>query len=203
MLFFIFDFKRFSCVPASGQLNQINDDLGKLQKELKSCQGNIKTLNSKLTYDMWDATSAVCCVFCSLCLTFLCPFCRTHCNSQVLSQKQLCDERLAAAKLEYEKKLLKPAAELVRCFSLSTPSESKKRSENQTHLTFKPDLHSYTPPLLPVPFQESAPGAATKEEVKISTVASTMTNLSKPQVKEAAEILTNEITVGKGEDTKG
>lgn len=147
--------------------------------------------------------STVCCVFCSLCVTFLCPFCRTHCNSQVLSQKQLCDERLAAAKLEYEKKLLKPAAELVRCFSLSTPSESKKRSENQTNLTFKPDLRSYTPPLWPFFFQESAPGAATKEEVKISTAASTMTNLSKPQVKEAAEILTNEITVGKGEDTKG
>ncbi|XP_023278974.1 Golgi membrane protein 1-like [Seriola lalandi dorsalis] len=35
-----------------GQLNQLNDDLGKLQKELQSCQGNINTLNSKLTYDM-------------------------------------------------------------------------------------------------------------------------------------------------------
>lgn len=35
-----------------GQLNQLNDDLGKLQKALQSCQGNIKTLNNKLTYDM-------------------------------------------------------------------------------------------------------------------------------------------------------
>lgn len=35
-----------------GQLNQLNDDLGKLQKELQSCQGNIKTLNDKLTFDM-------------------------------------------------------------------------------------------------------------------------------------------------------
>lgn len=34
------------------QLNQLNDDLGKVQKELQSCQGNINTLNSKLTYDM-------------------------------------------------------------------------------------------------------------------------------------------------------
>ncbi|TMS03145.1 LMBR1 domain-containing protein 2 [Larimichthys crocea] len=63
-----------------GQLNQLNDDLGKLQKELQSCQGNIKTLNNKLMYDM------------------------THCQSQVLSQKELCDERVAAAKLEVQKK---------------------------------------------------------------------------------------------------
>uniref|UniRef100_A0A3Q1G0R3 Uncharacterized protein n=1 Tax=Acanthochromis polyacanthus TaxID=80966 RepID=A0A3Q1G0R3_9TELE len=66
-----------------GQLNQLNDDLGKLQKELQSCQGNINTLNNKLTYDM------------------------THCHSQVLSQKELCDERMAAAKLEFEKKMEK------------------------------------------------------------------------------------------------
>ncbi|XP_051277602.1 Golgi membrane protein 1 isoform X1 [Dicentrarchus labrax] len=66
-----------------GQLNQLNDDLGKLQKELQSCQGSIKTLNSKLTYDM------------------------THCQSQVLSQKELCDERVAAAKLEVQKKMEK------------------------------------------------------------------------------------------------
>ncbi|XP_074527031.1 Golgi membrane protein 1 isoform X2 [Halichoeres trimaculatus] len=66
-----------------GQVNQLSDDLGKLQKELQSCQGNIKTLNNKLTYDM------------------------THCNSQVLSQKELCDERVAAAKLEVQKKMEK------------------------------------------------------------------------------------------------
>lgn len=66
-----------------GQLNQLNDDVGQLQKELQSCQGSIKTLNNKLTYDM------------------------THCNSQVLSQKELCDERVAAAKLEAQKKMEK------------------------------------------------------------------------------------------------
>ncbi|XP_072243929.1 protein GOLM2-like isoform X2 [Leuresthes tenuis] len=66
-----------------GQLNQLNDDLGKLQKELQSCQGNINTLNNKLTYDM------------------------THCNSQVLSQKELCEERVAAAKREVQKKMEK------------------------------------------------------------------------------------------------
>ncbi|KAM7392061.1 hypothetical protein PAMP_022702 [Pampus punctatissimus] len=66
-----------------GQLNQLSDDLGKLQKELQSCQGNINTLNNKLTYDM------------------------TRCHSQVLSQKDLCDERVAAAKLEVQKKMEK------------------------------------------------------------------------------------------------
>lgn len=35
-----------------GQVNQLNDDLKKLQKELQSCQNNIKTLNKKLSYDM-------------------------------------------------------------------------------------------------------------------------------------------------------
>uniref|UniRef100_UPI0037E844CC Golgi membrane protein 1 isoform X2 n=1 Tax=Semicossyphus pulcher TaxID=241346 RepID=UPI0037E844CC len=78
-----------------GQLNQLNDDLGKLQKELQSCQGNIKTLNNKLTYDM------------------------THCNSQVLSQKELCDERVAAAKLEVQKKMEK----LIAPSGVSSPQE--------------------------------------------------------------------------------
>lgn len=74
-----------------GQVNQLNDDLGKVQKELQSCQGNIKNLNNRLTYDM------------------------THCQSQVLSQKELCDERVAAAKLEVQKKMEK----------LITPSKSE------------------------------------------------------------------------------
>ncbi|XP_019722686.1 Golgi membrane protein 1 isoform X3 [Hippocampus comes] len=68
-----------------GQLNQMNDDLVKLQKELQACQSNVKTLNDKLTYDM------------------------TQCNSQILTQKELCDERVAAAKLEVQKKMTKLA----------------------------------------------------------------------------------------------
>ncbi|XP_063346553.1 Golgi membrane protein 1 isoform X2 [Pelmatolapia mariae] len=66
-----------------GQLSWLNDALGKLEKELQSCQGNINTLNNKLMYDM------------------------TQCNAQVLSQKELCNERVAAAKLEAEKKMQK------------------------------------------------------------------------------------------------
>lgn len=42
----------FGCNCAVGQLSQLNNDLGKLQKELQSCQGNIKTLDKKLIYDM-------------------------------------------------------------------------------------------------------------------------------------------------------
>ncbi|XP_030594271.1 Golgi membrane protein 1 isoform X2 [Archocentrus centrarchus] len=66
-----------------GQLNQLNDVVGKLQKELQGCRGNIKTLNDKFMYDM------------------------TQCNAQVLSQKEMCDERVAAVKLEVEKKMQK------------------------------------------------------------------------------------------------
>lgn len=93
-----------------GQLNQLSDDLGKLQKELQSCQGNIKTLNNKLTYDM------------------------THCNSQVLSQKELCDERVAAAKLEVQKKMDK----LIASQGVSSPLVNAVEGAVQTGAdTFK------------------------------------------------------------------
>nr|XP_057928104.1 Golgi membrane protein 1 [Doryrhamphus excisus] len=119
-----------------GQLNQMNDDLGKLQKELQGCQGNINTLNNKLTYDM------------------------THCHSQVLSQKELCEERVEAAKMEVEKKmeklLLHAVAEekadsggvkeeattgTVKTLADDNPSASKgnDRSGLQTNEIFKDD----------------------------------------------------------------
>ncbi|XP_033828813.1 Golgi membrane protein 1 [Periophthalmus magnuspinnatus] len=87
-----------------GQLNQLNDDVGQLQKELQSCQGSIKTLNNKLTYDM------------------------THCNSQVLSQKELCDERVAATKLEAQKKMEK----LIASLQANTPDVEIKVSNETT-----------------------------------------------------------------------
>lgn len=60
--------------------------------------------------------------------------CSTHCNSQVLSQKELCDERLANAKLEFEKKMSKlgapPSASVqVRCFSLLQDTDQEKELE--------------------------------------------------------------------------
>ncbi|XP_014849764.1 PREDICTED: Golgi membrane protein 1 isoform X2 [Poecilia mexicana] len=66
-----------------GQLNQMNNDLGKLQKELQRCQANTSILGNKLTVDI------------------------AHCQSQVLSQKKLCDEKVAAVKLEVQKNVQK------------------------------------------------------------------------------------------------
>ncbi|KAK6312879.1 hypothetical protein J4Q44_G00162260 [Coregonus suidteri] len=63
------------------QLNVLNEDLGKVQKEFQSCQGNLNTLNKKLTYDM------------------------TQCNTQILAQREDCAEKVAAAKQEVQKKL--------------------------------------------------------------------------------------------------
>lgn len=42
-----------------------------------------------------------------MCVSVFVHVCRTHCHSQVLSQKELCDERVAAAKLEVQKKMEK------------------------------------------------------------------------------------------------
>lgn len=136
-----------------GQLNQISDDLGKLQKEIQGCQGNIKTLNNKLTYDM------------------------THCQSQVLSQKELCDERLAAAKLEVQKKMEK----------LITPSGVTSQQENAVDGTAKED---------------GAGVMAGVDAVKTSTVVSHTPSLSQPKENDLPELLTNEIIVEKGPDAQ-
>ncbi|XP_044051855.1 Golgi membrane protein 1 isoform X2 [Siniperca chuatsi] len=132
-----------------GQLNQLNDDLGKLQKELQSCQGNIKTLNSKLTYDM------------------------TQCHSQVLSQKELCDERVAAAKLEVHKKMEK-----------LVPPPGVSLQENAVNEAVK----------------EGGPVMTVAGAVKTSTVVSHTPSLSQPKENEPPELLTNEIIVDKGPD---
>uniref|UniRef100_A0A674AAE0 Golgi membrane protein 1 n=1 Tax=Salmo trutta TaxID=8032 RepID=A0A674AAE0_SALTR len=69
------------CIIDGRQLNELNEDLGKVQKEFQSCQGNLNTLNKKLTYDM------------------------TQCNTQILAQREDCAEMVAAAKQEVQKKL--------------------------------------------------------------------------------------------------
>lgn len=38
-------------------------------------------------------------------ISLLVCLCRTHCNADIMSQKELCDERVATAKLEVEKKM--------------------------------------------------------------------------------------------------
>ncbi|XP_022054792.1 Golgi membrane protein 1 isoform X1 [Acanthochromis polyacanthus] len=132
-----------------GQLNQLNDDLGKLQKELQSCQGNINTLNNKLTYDM------------------------THCHSQVLSQKELCDERMAAAKLEFEKKMEK----------LVPPPGVSSQQENAVDGAVK----------------DSKPVQIVPDGAQPATVVSHTPGLSEPKENEPSELLTNDIIVEKVE----
>lgn len=130
------------------QLNQISDDLGKLQKELQSCQGNIKTLTNKLTYDM------------------------THCNSQVLAQKELCDERVAAAKLEVQKKMEK----------LIPPPPVSSQPENPAGVAVKEDGAVMTG----------------TDAVKSSTVVSHTPTLTQPKEQESPGLLTNDIIVDDG-----
>lgn len=133
-----------------GQLNQLNDDLGMLQKELQSCQGNIKTLNNKLTYDM------------------------THCHSQVLSQKELCDERVAAAKLEVQKKMEK----------LIPPPGASSQQENAVD----------------GPAKDDGPVMTVADAVKTATVVSHTPSISQSKGNDPPELLTNDIIVDKGPD---
>ncbi|XP_033475985.1 Golgi membrane protein 1 isoform X2 [Epinephelus lanceolatus] len=132
-----------------GQLNQLNDDLGMLQKELQSCQGNIKTLNNKLTYDM------------------------THCHSQVLSQKELCDERVAAAKLEVQKKMEK-----------LIPPPGASSQENAVD----------------GPAKDDGPVMTVADAVKTATVVSHTPSISQSKGNDPPELLTNDIIVDKGPD---
>ncbi|KAL6114093.1 golm1 [Pungitius sinensis] len=132
-----------------GHFNQVNDDLGKLQKELQSCQGNIKTLTNKLTFDM------------------------THCQSQVLSQKELCDERLAAAKLEVQKKMDKLSSASV----VSPQGTAGATKEGKTVMT-------------------------EVDAVKTVTAVSQIADLSQPKGSDPPELLTNEIIVNKGPDAQ-
>lgn len=130
-----------------GQLNQLNDDLGKLQKELQNCQGSIKNLNNKLMYDM------------------------THCHTQVLSQKELCDERVAAAKLEAQKKWEK----------LVPPPAVSSQQDNTVDGAVKEDGAVVT----------------VADAVKTATVVSHTPSVSEPKENEPPELQTNEIIMDK------
>ncbi|XP_060926890.1 Golgi membrane protein 1 isoform X2 [Limanda limanda] len=132
-----------------GRVNQLNEEVGKLQKELQSCQGNINTLNSKLTYDM------------------------TQCHSQVLSQKELCDERVAAAKLEVQTKMEK---------LISSPSVVTSQ-EKTTDRAGKADR----------------PVVSVADPDKTSTVVSHTPSVSRKE-NEPTELLTNEIIFDQGSD---
>lgn len=139
-----------------GQLNQLNDDLGKLQNELQGCQGNLNTLNKKLTYDM------------------------TQCNTQILSQKELCDERVAAAKLEVQKKMEK----------VIPPPVASSQQVNGG-----PTLNGEGVD------KEEGQVKANLDETKTTPVVSQKPDLAQPKADEPPELLTNEIIVDKGLDT--
>ncbi|XP_041855892.1 Golgi membrane protein 1 [Melanotaenia boesemani] len=132
-----------------GQLNQLNDDVGKLQKELQNCQSNINTLNKKLTYDM------------------------THCHSQVLSQKELCDERVAAAKLEVQKKMEKLIPPVV-----VSSHENKETGVGKEDKTVKIVL----------------------DGVQAAATLSHTPSLFQPKENETSQLLTNNIIPDKGSD---
>ncbi|XP_006789800.1 Golgi membrane protein 1 isoform X3 [Neolamprologus brichardi] len=121
-----------------GQLSWLNDALGKLEKELQSCQGNINTLNNKLM---------------------------TQCNAQVLSQKELCNERVAAAKLEAEKKMQK---------LIHTPVSSQQENVGAVEINKSVKALSDGIP---------------------ATASSQTPSLSQPKGNKVQELLTNEIMV--------
>ncbi|XP_062855349.1 Golgi membrane protein 1 isoform X2 [Trichomycterus rosablanca] len=89
------------------QMKNLLEDLSRVQKELQSCQNNMNTLNKKLTYDT------------------------TQCNTQILAQKEDCNEKIAAAKLEVEKKYEKLSSEAQNQASVSATQKavSKPASE--------------------------------------------------------------------------
>ncbi|MEQ2267769.1 hypothetical protein XENORESO_010197 [Xenotaenia resolanae] len=130
-----------------GQLNQLNDDLGKLQKELQSCQANTSTLNNKFTVDM------------------------AHCQSQVLSQKMLCDEKVAAVKLEAQKNMQEEVS----------PPGDPGQQKNSDFGAVKED-----PTLKAVPSEAGA-----------MAVVSQISIISQGKGNKAPELLTNDIDIYK------
>uniref|UniRef100_A0A1A7WH60 Golgi membrane protein 1 n=1 Tax=Iconisemion striatum TaxID=60296 RepID=A0A1A7WH60_9TELE len=122
-----------------GQLNRLNDDVGKLQKELQNCHNNINTLNKKLTYDM------------------------TQCESRIQSQKELCDEKLAAEKRQIQKKTEKPAG-------VSLNVEEKEAEKAGTTVKTVASEVQTTPvfghtPILPLPKGNKSPETHTNDVI--------------------------------------
>uniref|UniRef100_A0A3P8W5A9 Golgi membrane protein 1 n=2 Tax=Cynoglossus semilaevis TaxID=244447 RepID=A0A3P8W5A9_CYNSE len=124
-------------------LNQLNDNLAKQEKDLQSCQGNINALNTKHTNEM------------------------TTCHSQILSQKELCDEKVEAVKLEIKKKMEK-----------LNPAPSGLSVDNSKAGAAK----------------EREPVNA-EEPAQIKTAVNQNSSLSKPTENKVSHLLTNDIIV--------
>ncbi|KAL7884226.1 hypothetical protein AOLI_G00069960 [Acnodon oligacanthus] len=109
------------------QMKTLLEDLSKVQKDVQSCQGNMNTLNKKLTYDM------------------------TQCNAQILAQKEECSEKIAAAKQEVQKKYEKQtSAGAVQGGVLSTQKATVSRPASEVPAGNDSDKsaseHLYTEP---------------------------------------------------------
>uniref|UniRef100_A0A3P8VZM2 Golgi membrane protein 1 n=2 Tax=Cynoglossus semilaevis TaxID=244447 RepID=A0A3P8VZM2_CYNSE len=129
-------------------LNQLNDNLAKQEKDLQSCQGNINALNTKHTNEM------------------------TTCHSQILSQKELCDEKVEAVKLEIKKKMEK-----------LNPAPSGLSVDNSKAGAAK----------------EREPVNA-EEPAQIKTAVNQNSSLSKPTENKVSHLLTNDIIVDNAPD---
>lgn len=126
---------------------QMDDRLGKLEKELQSCHANTSTLNNKLTIDL------------------------AHCQSQILSQKKLCDEKVAAVRLEVQKNTEKVVL---------PPSETNQQKKAETGAV-----------------GEEAAVKAGPSEAETTAVGSQKPNIHQAKGDKAAELLTNDIDVDK------
>lgn len=142
-----------------GQLSQQFGDFGKLQKQLLGCQGNLNTLNKKLTYDM------------------------TQCNTQILSLKEFCDERVAAARSEVQKKLEKLKLAPVSPQQANEDAGPTDKAENAGKQV-----------------EEIKPGL---DETKTTPVLNHNPVQAQADTKEPPDLLTNEIIVNKGLEAPG
>lgn len=137
-----------------GQLNQLNDDLGKLQEELQSCQGNIKTLNSKHNYEI------------------------TRCHSQVASQKELCDEKVAAIQKEMEKLISPPeVTSQENAATAAVTDDGAVKTANDTVKT--PAVVSHTPSV-------SQPGEKDTPELLTNEIVDRVSNTPESPLPEKA-----------------
>lgn len=137
------------------QLNQLNDDLEKVQKDHQSCLSGLNTLTKKQTYEM------------------------TQCNKQILDQREQCEEKVAAAKLEVQKKMekLNPPASLQKASPIQKSGSSDKAG---------------------VAEQQEGLGKGGLDDTKTPLVSGPAPEPTRPKTigaeQETSELLTNEIT---------
>ncbi|XP_030215442.1 Golgi membrane protein 1 isoform X2 [Gadus morhua] len=139
--------KTIQQLKGKSQISQLNGDFGMLQKQLQGCQGSLDTLNKKFTYEM------------------------TQCSTQMLSQKEVCDERVAEAQKKLDK--LKQAPAVSKADEGAAPTGEEEKARKQT--------------------EEGKLGLDDTKTLPVVNHSPAQAN-----AKEASELLTNEIIVNKG-----